>query len=242
MPSNPTYPRPFGLTWDEREHVGRRSRAEYDEPIELPLHRRWPAVAIASALILALGAGLLLIERSTSRGSLRPTEELPMTPREFEPSLGQNPVWSQALSNPAAAPAPAAASARPVVPAPQEGAEQGSEPRQTNPPPDREPPTVTPVPEAAPTEREQRRGFDFGSPETLRPPDSPALDPNDLSPKEDSGETAARPANDDMPDADVPDGDVPDADIPDGDVPDADGPDAEPPAPGSPDYSPILGF
>jgi hypothetical protein len=98
------------------------------------------------------------------------------------------------------------------------------------------------APPGASQEREERQGPDFGSPDTLRPPDAPALDPNDLSPREDTGATAPRPASDDMPDADVPDGDVPDADIPDGDVPDADGPDVEPPAEGPPGYSPILGF
>ncbi len=244
MPSNPTYPGPFGRTWEEREPLGWRSRAEYDEPIELPLHRRWPAVVIASALILALGAGLLLIERatSTSRVSLGPTEELPMVPREFEPSLGQNPVWSSALSSPPQAPEAAPPSPELAPPSPPGDAERRGAGRQVRPPPDREPPLVTPPPGAASKEREEDRGFDFGSPDTLRPPDSPALDPNDLSPRQDSGEPAARPANDDVPDADVPDGDIPDADYPDGDVPESDAPEADPPAEGSPDYSPILGF
>lgn len=235
MPSNPTYPGPFGHTWQEREPFGQAQLpAEDDEPVELPLHRRWPAVVVASALIVALGAGLLLIQRTVSRTSLGPTEELPMQPREFEPSLALGSAWVRApaeqdrtqkgaLTSPAPAPAEI----------PRE-VQQAPAPHRSTPPPRRESPVVAPpaAPRRNSDEPERTQGIDFGSPETLRPPDEPMLDPNDLAPRK-----GVEPASDDMPDADTPD-----ADIPDGDVPDADVPDAEPPARGDPDYSPELGF
>lgn len=238
MPSNPTYPGPFGHTWDEREPRGPAYRdAELDEPIELPLKRRWPAVVIASALIVALGAGLLLIERSLSRASLGPTEELPMKPRDFEPSLAVGPAWSRALPEAVAPPAPAVTAREDAEPAPPKKEVRARAPRPVTASPERGSRALTPPPPPPdPDEREQARGFDFGSADSLRPPDDPALDPNDLAPREE-GPQAPQPGGDDIPDADVPD-----ANIPDGDVPDADVPDAEPPADGDPDYSPVLGF
>lgn len=234
MPSNPTYPGPFGHTWEEREPFGPAStRAEDDEPVELPLQRRWPAVAVASALIVALGAGLLLIQRSVSRASLGPTEELPLQPREFEPSLALDPAWGRAPAEVARTEQGAVTPPSPTPALPLREVGQAPAPRRSTPPERREPPVVTPPPtqqESDETERSQ--GIDFGSPETLRPPDEPMLDPDDLAPRE-----VAEPASDDMPDADAPD-----ADIPDGDVPDAEVPDAEPPASGDPGYSPELGF
>jgi hypothetical protein len=241
MPSNPTYPGPFSHTWDEREPRGpARTGAEYDEPIELPLVRRWPAVVVASALIVALGAGLLLIQRSFSRVSLGPTEELPMQPREFESSLAVSPAWIRAQSETATPPTPPLSAPESPAPAPPQRLSPVL-PRRGTPPPDREPRAFAPPPVTRPEtrEREQPQGFDFGSADSLRPPDDPALDPNDLAPRDEP--SAARPVSDDMPDADAPD-----ADIPDGGVPDADVPDAEPPGDGEgngdPDYSPIIGF
>jgi hypothetical protein len=242
MPSNPTYPGPFGHTWEEREPFGPAStRAEDDEPVELPLRRRWPAVVVASALIVALGAGLLLIQRSVSRVSLGPTEELPMQPREFEPSLALDPAWGRA-------PAEAARTQNGAVTSPAPGratplGEVGQAPPRRSTPPHRPEPAVV-APPAAPRESEEperAQGIDFGSPETLRPPDEPMLDPDDLAPRDALRDPrrgkATTPASDDIPDADAPD-----AEIPDGDVPDADVPDAEPPAAGDPGYSPELGF
>jgi hypothetical protein len=234
MPSNPTYPGQFGHTWDEREPFGpARTPPEDDEPVELPLHRRWPAVVIASALIVALGAGLLVIQRSVSRVSLGPTEELPMQPREFEPSLALDPAWVPAPAEVNRTPESAATSPVPAPATPPPLVRQAPAPRQSTPPPRREPSVASPPPASRSSDEPGRApGIDFGSPDTLRPPDEPMLDPNDLAPRE-----AAEPASDDMPDADAPD-----ADIPDGDVPDADAPDAEPPATGDADYSRELGF
>jgi hypothetical protein len=234
MPSNPTYPGPFGHTWDEREPLRpARTHIEDDEPVELPLHRRWPAVVIASALIVGLGAGLLFIQRSVSRVPLGPTEELPMTPREFEPSLAVGPASPRAPVEAAPPRDQAAISQEPASPPPPKEVRRAPAPRRAAPPPRREAPAVAPPPAHRDSDEPERaQGIDFGSPDTLRPPDEPMLDPNDLAPR-----SASEPASDDIPDADTPD-----ADIPDGDVPDADTPDAEPPAQGDPDYSPVLGF
>lgn len=241
MPSNPTYPGPFGHTWDEHEH--RRSapaRAEDDEPIELPLERRWPAVAIASAVIIALGAGLLLIHRTLTRPSLGPTEELPMRPREFEPGPAPSPSWLrvrpaaiEAPGSPASPPAEIATSEPAAKPAPPKAAPLRGSPRG----PDRERRVVAPPEPRAVDGHEQAGGFDFGSASSLLPPEEPALDPNDLNPR--AASPVGQPTSDDLPDADVPDADVPDADFPDADLPD---PAPERPAEESPDYSPSLGF
>lgn len=241
MPSNPTHPGPFGHTWDDHERFGRRFQVEDDEPVELPLERRWPAVVIASALIIGLGAGLIWIQRSVSRASLGPTEELPMQPREFEPSLGPSPVWSSLAASPA--PVPEVTAPEPSEPEPPATSRESPRSRAApiaSPPPRRQEP-VAPPPDVETTESEQRKGFDFGSPDTLRPPDEPVLDPSDLDPREPAREGAPRPASDDIPDAEAPDGDIPDADLPDGDVPEPD-PEPEPSPERDRDYSPILGF
>jgi hypothetical protein len=238
MSSYPTHPGPFGHTWDDRERFGQRSVIEDDEPVELPLERRWPAVVIASALIIGLGAGLVWIQRSVTRASLGPTEELPMQPREFEPSLGPSPVWSNLAVS--AAPAPAVTAPEPEPPATSRE-RPSSRAAPSAPPPPRRQALVPPPLDVETPETEARKGFDFGSPDLLRPPDEPALDPSDLRPREPAREGVPRPASDDIPDADVPDGDIPDADLPDADVPEPD-PEPEPGPERDRDYSPVLGF
>lgn len=239
MPSNPTYPGPFSRAWNEG--APHHHDTFDDEPIELPLERRWPAVVITSALIIALGVGLLLIQRSFSTAKLGPTEEPEITPRDGEPWMVTHPSTAHAV---------------PEVDKP-EGKEasdepKNAEPEELSPPPRSNSQRVTPRPalrsfavSSGPRVNapEPARSYDFGAADSLRPPDEPAFDPEQLAPSS-ALTPPTRAASDDLPDADVPDGDVPDPDDPDAGVPEPEPPRPEPPPDdeNDPDYSPVLGF